>query len=80
MGILDLYMPLFVCENCNCIENTSMCRYWELKEKGEKLVCSACDSKINHWHGNFPQEYFNGYAWKIITTERGEFVQRVKQI
>lgn len=52
-------MPLFVCEKCNCVENTATSNYWEAKystEEGRKpLLCSECDPAIGQWHRRFPK-------------------------
>jgi len=46
-------MPLFICEKCECIENTALCGYW-WRGKG-KALCSECDPKIGKWHNIFPK-------------------------
>ncbi len=45
-------MPLFVCENCNCVENTALGFYWGRDDKdltfganhplNGKALCSEC--------------------------------------
>jgi hypothetical protein len=48
-------MPLFICTKCGCVDNTALCRYWELSYNKEKILCSKCDPKIGRWHGAFPR-------------------------
>lgn len=50
-------MPLFVCDECNCVENTALGLYWSVgiaefkdKSKNNKALCSACK----------PKEYIDG--------------------
>ena len=64
-------MPLFVCDVCECVENTALGHYWgrgqnffgpELKGKA---LCSECspatfidgskNSDGGRWHGKFPK-------------------------
>ena len=46
-------MPIFVCDICNCLENTACSQYWNRKP-GEPALCSLCDPDIHRWHGRFP--------------------------
>ena len=46
-------MPVFICENCGCIENTAVSNYWS-RGSGPAL-CSECDPEIGKWHGRFPK-------------------------
>lgn len=62
-------MPLFICDKCECIENTALGRYWARDMKdcwkdGEagKALCSECAPKEfrdgtptrwGKWHGRF---------------------------
>lgn len=57
-------MSLFVCEKCNCIENTALCWYWSRLNK-EKL-CSKCDPEIKKWHDIFPREKFDKNKHEVI--------------
>jgi hypothetical protein len=43
-------------------ERTALCRYWLARLREMPTLCSACDSKIGKWHGQFPQESAEG--WK----------------
>ncbi len=68
-------MPLFVCENCLCIENTALGHFWSrrwLKFKDSKFdgkaLCSECTptefkdgspSGTGKWHGKFPKTKFD---------------------
>lgn len=64
-------MPLFVCDICECVENTALGHYWgrdqgyfgpELKGKA---LCSECSPSVyrdgspnkegGRWHGKFPK-------------------------
>lgn len=57
-------MSLFVCDQCNCIENTACCGYW-WRGDGKKL-CSECDPQFKKWHGRFPKREFNPETDEII--------------
>lgn len=73
-------MPLFICENCGCIENTALGHYWgrkHLKFKDEKMngkaLCSECiplefldGSKAGDgkWHNKFNKEKFDSTKHK----------------
>lgn len=64
-------MPLFVCEQCKCVENTALSPYWSKSAniwpegfKGKSL-CSECASPVfsdgtksgyGQWHNEFPKE------------------------
>jgi hypothetical protein len=68
-------MPLFVCENCGCIENTALGHYWARNHVGfkdekmnNKALCSECTpseysngvkTERGKWHGQFPKEKFD---------------------
>jgi hypothetical protein len=57
-------MSLFVCEECGCIENTALSRFWLRKTslgKGTegRALCSACDPETEKWHGRFPQRQYD---------------------
>lgn len=64
-------MPLFMCEQCGCVENTATGRYWT-KDESEfwrpedtgKALCSECaprafvdgtPTEFGKWHGMFPK-------------------------
>lgn len=67
-------MPLFICENCHCVENTALGQFWS-SDSGVypdpfhgKNLCSECGSpkyvdgrptKFGKWHGKFPKETFD---------------------
>jgi len=48
-------MSLFKCEECGCVENTALCRYWETHNTKKRDLCSGCDPKIGKWHNKFDQ-------------------------
>jgi hypothetical protein len=48
-------MPLFMCRECGCVENTACANYWDRRYSDKPLLCSACDPSIGEWHGRFPQ-------------------------
>ena len=54
-------MPLFKCSKCACVENTACCLYWCRPDLKKDPLCSACDPRISHWHGMFPQLPARGY-------------------
>jgi hypothetical protein len=60
-------MPLFKCSKCGCVENTALCHYWSARLRQSPALCSACDPKIDKWHGEFPQESAQGW----VIDERG---------
>jgi hypothetical protein len=48
-------MATFRCGKCGCNEDTALCNYWSARVRDLRPVCSACDSKIGRWHGQFPR-------------------------
>jgi hypothetical protein len=48
-------MATFRCSNCGCDEDTALCNYWSARVRDIPPLCSACDSKIGKWHGEFPR-------------------------
>jgi len=70
-------MPLFVCENCECVENTALGQFWTRLRKdmypepyAGKALCSACASptyvdgtptRLGEWHGEFPRRHISEY-------------------
>lgn len=51
-------MPLFVCDECGCVENTALSNYWLRHDPDPATridLCSGCDPKIEKWHGKFRQ-------------------------
>lgn len=59
-------MPLFVCDNCGCIENTALSMFWlNNLDLNPKDLCSECDPRIGKWHGKFPKEKFNDEQHRI---------------
>jgi hypothetical protein len=60
-------MSFFECSECNCVEDTALCRYWSARVRQTPLLCSACDPAIAKWHGHFPRA--SAEHW--ITDNRG---------
>jgi hypothetical protein len=48
-------MATFRCSKCGCHEDTALCNYWSDRVRDMPLVCSACDPRIEKWHGQFPR-------------------------
>jgi len=65
-------MSLFVCSQCQCIENTALSGYWWREDK-KKPLCSGCDSQFKKWHGRFPKEKFDPKKWEYYD---GRFIQK----
>lgn len=65
-------MPIFVCDNCNHLENTALSRYW-YREKGTPALCSQCDPEIGRWHGRFPRKVWNGDPEGVCNKDPREF-------
>jgi len=69
-------MGLYVCEKCQCVENTALGQYWSAQSDaypapyaGKKL-CSECGSptyvdgtatKFGKWHGKFEKQHIDQY-------------------
>jgi hypothetical protein len=49
-------MALFRCSKCGCQEGTALCNYWSARIRDMPPLCSACDPKIDKWHGDFPRD------------------------
>lgn len=62
-------MSLFVCENCNNIEELELVLSGTAVEPGTRLLCSAClpigvaahglKAGTGKWHGFFPQKPYD---------------------
>jgi hypothetical protein len=48
-------MATFRCSKCGCHEDTALCNYWSDRVRDVPPVCSACDPRIEKWHGQFPR-------------------------
>lgn len=66
-------MPLFICEECNCIENTALGHYWgrnhvKFKDasKNGKTLCSECA----------PSEFEDGSIYPKWGKWHGQFEKR----
>ena len=53
-------MPLFVCDECNSVDNTAVTHYWRSKMEETPALCSACDPELGRWHGIFERETWDG--------------------
>lgn len=56
-------MPLFLCSQCGCYENTALSNYWDMEApKGvmDPPLCSACDPTIGEWHNEWPKASATG--------------------
>lgn len=63
-------MSLFVCDKCDCVENTALCWYATHLIEKTPLLCSACDPEIAKWHGEFDQEKYDP------AVDKGEVINR----
>lgn len=57
-------MPLFVCDNCGCIENTATSNFWTRRSGSQKL-CLKCDKSKD---GMFPGGKHHGLFKRIKAT------------
>jgi hypothetical protein len=48
-------MATFRCGKCGCHEDTALCNYWPDRVRDMLPLCSACDPRIEKWHGQFPR-------------------------
>lgn len=78
-------MSLYVCDNCDCIENTALGAYWSRnapdvypKEYQGKALCSECGppfyingtpTHFGVWHGKFEKESLSQYREKYPDSE-----------
>ena len=54
-------MSLFVCQECNTIENTALSNFWGRAMVFDgRALCSACDPAIGKWHGKFDRRIYDG--------------------
>ena len=49
-------MPFFRCNECGCVEDTALSNFWSARLRQMAALCSACDPKIAHWHGQFARQ------------------------
>lgn len=64
-------MPVFVCDNCGCLENTALSNFWG-RTKGEPALCSECDPFIGKWHNRFEKKKWNGDPKGIVNKDPNE--------
>ena len=67
-------MPIFVCENCQNIENTALSDYWARLTQHKPKLCSQCG--LGKWHGQFPEEKFDPKKWKR-NEYNNDFIERI---
>lgn len=69
-------MGVFVCDECNCVENTALGHYWARSRltfkdssKNGKALCSECtpaefsdgsSTRKGKWHNKFPKKQWDG--------------------
>jgi hypothetical protein len=51
-------MPLYVCDNCGCIDNTALGGYWVQQLHDLPVLCSTC--RTGKWHGHFDRKPWDG--------------------
>jgi len=66
-------MPVFVCDECGCLENTACSQYWS-REKGSPALCSLCDPEIRKWHGRFEHRKWDGNPEGICNKDQTKWV------
>jgi hypothetical protein len=49
-------MPLFMCRDCGCVENTALGSFWSRNREGKAPgpQCSECHT--GKWHGEFKKK------------------------
>jgi hypothetical protein len=52
-------VSLFVCSDCQTVENTALCGFW-FRPEHSHAQCSACDPAIGAWHGIFERVKYDG--------------------
>jgi hypothetical protein len=76
-------MATFRCTKCGCDDDTALCNYWSARVRDALPVCSACDSKIGKWHGQFPRIFGVFLVTPSQTNRPGEvpasLVERLRQ-
>ena len=53
-------MPLYVCAECNTVENTALGSYYADRHAGRPPRCSQCAT--GEWHGRFPRREYDPEA------------------
>ena len=64
-------MPVFVCDQCGCLENTACSHFWS-REEGTPALCSQCDPTIGIWHNRFERRKWDGNPEGIINKDPNE--------
>lgn len=64
-------MSLFVCDECETVENTALAGvfgYWCRGADGRdgKARCSNCNPEVGKWHGFFPRETYDPERHQVI--------------
>lgn len=65
-------MALYVCDECQCIDDTNVTRFWKRILEGEPALCSLCDPGINRWHNRFFRHRYTGVEPVINRDEEWE--------
>lgn len=56
-------MPIFVCSQCLCMENTAVSEYFfqVTRKPPQEPLCSECNPRIGQWHGRFEKKSAVGF-------------------
>lgn len=77
-------MPLFICDNCDTIENTACCWYWSRNDKSlghdGRALCSVCEPTIGKWHGRFPRQFATEETVKSAKADYFRYAGRFESI
>lgn len=46
-------MPLFICSECECVDNTALGNFWSRQINKQPPLCAECDPGIGKWHDAF---------------------------
>ena len=53
-------MPLFMCPDCKCVENTALSEFWYQRDF-EKVDPQCSECRTGKWHGAFEKRPASGY-------------------
>ena len=58
-------MSLFVCEECEHVENTALGQFWMRSRQADpRALCSLCATGT--WHGRFPRRVYDPQRDKVL--------------
>lgn len=62
-------MPLFICRQCLCVDNTALAKgFWgKINEEGQVVRDKRCtECQTGTWHNKFPKELYDPIKHQVM--------------